>query len=61
MRLILHVLICAALYAFTWRQIYFGACLLPRAAYEGGSVLLGVLQHRPALVLLLVGSLPLLF
>jgi len=60
MLLVVHVLICAALYALTWRKVFFEACLLPRAAYEGGSVLLGMFQHRPTLVLLLAGVLPLI-
>jgi hypothetical protein len=57
---IVHVLICAALYALTWRQVFFGTCMLPRASYESGSTVLGMLQHQPTLVLLLIGVLPLI-
>lgn len=57
---IVHVLICAALYALTWRKLFFEGCLLPRALYENGSVVLGIFQHEPTLVLLLGGALPLI-
>jgi hypothetical protein len=57
---IVHVLICAALYALTWRKLFFEVCLLPRSLYEDGSVLLGIARHEPTLVLLLAGLLPLI-
>lgn len=57
---IVHVLICAALYALTWRKLFFESFLLPRSLYEEGSVVLGVLQHEPALVMLSIGILPLI-
>ncbi len=54
------MLICAALYALTWRKLFFEVCLLPRSLYEEGSIVLGLLRHEPTLVLLLVGVLPLI-
>jgi hypothetical protein len=57
---IIQVLICAALYALTWRKLFFELCLLPRSAYEDGSIVLGMLQHQPTLLMLLLGVLPLI-
>lgn len=57
--LVLHVLICVAAYALTWRKIYFELCLLPQASYGGGSTVVGMLAHPPTLALILVGVLPL--
>ena len=57
--LVVHVLICAVAYALTWRTLFFEVCLLPESHYERGSAVLGMVQHPPTLVLLLVGILPL--
>ena len=57
---IVHVLICAALYALTWRKVFFETCLLPQASYDDGSTVLAMIQHQPTLVLLLIGVLPLI-
>ena len=57
---IIHVLICAALYALTWRKLFFESCMLSRSSYDSGSIVLEMLQHQPTLVLLLLGVLPLI-
>ena len=53
------MLICAVAYALTWRRLFFEICMLPPDLYARGSSVIGMLEHRPTLVLLLVGILPL--
>lgn len=56
---VVHLLICLAVYFLGARKVFFRACLLPAEAYQSGSTVLGMLSHAPTLVLLSLGTLPL--